>query len=78
MRTGQGEAMPVIDIKPGVAERIALMDDYRLHDETRKHMTRRPRVIVEELSPDEPVPTDEASTQEEHEPSEAGTATADR
>jgi hypothetical protein len=54
MRTGQGEAMPVIAVQPGVAERIALMDEYRLHDETRKHMMRRPHVTIEELPPDEP------------------------
>ena len=56
MRTGQGEAMPVIDVKPGVAERLALMDEVRLHDETRKHMMRRPHVTIEELPPDEPEP----------------------
>ena len=55
MRTGQGEAMPVIEVRPGVAERLALMDNYRLHDETRKHMMRRPRVTVEELPPDDGV-----------------------
>jgi apolipoprotein N-acyltransferase len=52
LRTGQGEAMPVIVVQPGVAERLALMDQYRLHDETRKHMMRRPRVTVEELPAD--------------------------
>lgn len=56
MRTGQGEAMPVIEVKPGVAERLALMDDYRLHDETRKLMMRRPHVTIEELPPDDPTP----------------------
>ena len=54
LRTGQGEALPVIDVRPGVAERIALMDEYRLHDETRKLMMRRPHVTIEELPPDEP------------------------
>ena len=66
MRTGQGEAMPVIEIKPGYVERIALMDRYRLHDETRKHMMARPRVWVEELSddelPEETPPAEEEAT----------------
>lgn len=53
MRTGQGEAMPVIDVQPGVAERLALMDEFRLHDETRKHMMRHPHVTIEELPPEE-------------------------
>lgn len=56
MRTGQGDATPVIEVKPGVAERLALMDEYRLHDETRKLMMRRPHVTIEELPPDEPTP----------------------
>ncbi len=68
MRTGQGEAMPVIEVKPGVAERIALMDEYRLHDETRKHMMRRPHVTVEELPLDEPLEQDEATTPEAEAP----------
>ena len=52
MRTGQGEAMPVIEVQPGVAERLASMDAYRLHDETRKLMMRRPTVTVEQLADD--------------------------
>jgi hypothetical protein len=69
MRTGQGEAMPVIDVKPCVAERIALMDEYRLHDETRKLMTRHPHVTVEEVPLDEPAEEDAAP------PADAPTAT---
>jgi hypothetical protein len=34
-------------------ERIALMDQYRLHDEMRNHMMHRPHVTVEELTPEE-------------------------
>lgn len=67
MRTGQGEAMPVIEIKPGYVERIALMDRYRLHDETRKHMMQRPRVWVEEVSPDELPPETPPSEEAEAE-----------
>lgn len=66
MRTG-GDAMPVIDVKPGFVERIALMDRYRLHDETRKHMMHRPHVTVEELTPEEV----EALPPNEEEPSRA-------
>lgn len=58
LRTGQGEAMPVIDVQPGVAERIALMDSYRLHDETRRHMMRHPHVTIEELPPEEQPPAE--------------------
>ena len=64
MRTGQGEAMPVIEVQPGLAGRIALMDEYRLHDETRKHMMRRPHVTVEELPPDEPAGEDAGLVEE--------------
>ena len=52
LRTG-GEVTPVVEVKPGYVERIALMDQYRLHDETRKHMMHRPHVTVEELTDDE-------------------------
>lgn len=52
MRTG-GEAMPVVEVKPGYVERIALIDQYRLHDEMRHHMMHRPHVTVEELTPEE-------------------------
>jgi len=64
MRTG-GEAMPVVEVKPGYAERIALMDEYRLHDELRKHMMARPRVWVEEVSEDELPPADAAEQNDE-------------
>lgn len=60
MRTGQGEAMPVIDVKPGYVERIALMERYRLHDEMRQHMMKRPRVWVEEVPDDELPPEAES------------------
>lgn len=46
-------AMPVIQVRPGAAERIALMDRYRLHDEERKLMMARPHVWVEEASEDD-------------------------
>lgn len=46
-------AMPVIVVRPGLADRIALMDRYRLHDEERKLMMARPRVWVEELGDEE-------------------------
>jgi hypothetical protein len=65
MRTGQGEAMPVIKIRPGYEERIALMDRYRLHDEDRKHMMRRPHVWVEEVPDDELPPAAETETNEQ-------------
>ena len=52
MRTG-GEVAPIVDVKPGYVERIALMDQYRLHDEMRQHMMHRPHVTVEELTPEE-------------------------
>jgi len=68
MRTGQGEAMPVIEIEPGVAERLALMDEYRLHDETRKLMMRRPHVTIEELPPDEPTPEGASEPEEPRQP----------
>ena len=66
LRTG-GEATPIVDVKPGYVERIALMDRYRLNDEMRHHMMHRPHVTVEELSPEEV----EALPQEEE---EAGSA----
>jgi hypothetical protein len=68
MRTGQGEAMPVIEIEPGVAERLALMDEYRLHDETRKLMMRRPHVTIEELPPDDPMPQEASEPEEPRQP----------
>ena len=52
LRTG-GEVAPVVEVKAGYVERIALMDQYRLHDEMRQHMMHRPHVTVEELSPEE-------------------------
>jgi hypothetical protein len=66
MRTG-GEAMPIVEVKPGYVERIALMDQYRLHDEMRQHMMHRPHVTVEELTPEEV----EALPAEEEEAAEA-------
>lgn len=64
MRSGQGEAMPVIRIEPGYADRIALMDRYRIHDETRQHLMAKPRVWVEEVSegeiPDAPTDSTDA------------------
>lgn len=55
------EAAPVITVAPGYAERIALMDRYRLHDEDRKRMMARPHVWVEELPEDEASPDTDAS-----------------
>ena len=52
LRTG-GDVAPVVEVKPGYVERIALMDQYRLHDEMRQHMMHRPHVTVEELTPEE-------------------------
>jgi hypothetical protein len=68
MRTGQGEAMPVIVVRPGAAGRIALMDEYRLHDEMRQHLTRRPHVTIEELPPDEPAQEDAGPEEDEAQP----------
>ena len=62
-------ATPVIEVKPGFADRIALMDRYRLHDEERKLMMARPRVWVEEA------PEEEAAAEEE-EATEAATSEA--
>lgn len=74
MRTG-GEAMPVVEVKPGYVERIALMDEYRLHDEMRKHMMARPRVWVEEVSDDE-LPASDAVEQNEANEQETSTSAA--
>jgi hypothetical protein len=65
MRTG-GEAMPVVEVKPGYVERIALMDRFRLHDEMRHHMMHRPHVTVEELTDEEAnaLSADEETAQE--------------
>ena len=68
LRTG-GEAMPVVEIKPGYVERIALMDQYRLHDEMRKHMMHRPHVWVEEVSTED-LPPGEPTEETEEEASE--------
>jgi hypothetical protein len=68
MRTG-GDAMPVVEVRPGYVERIALMDQYRVHDEMRHHMMHRPHVTVEELTPEEV----DALPQEEEE-AESGSA----
>src|SRR5687768_18608370 len=67
MRTG-GEAMPVVEVKPGYVERIALMDQYRLHDEMRQNMMHRPHVTVEELTPEE---VEALPAEEEEEPQAA-------
>lgn len=53
------EVTPDIPISPGWAARIAVMDRFRLHDEERKHMMKRPRVWVEEV-PDDAWPDDGA------------------
>lgn len=63
LRTG-GEAMPVVEVKPGYEQRIALMDRYRLHDEMRKQMMQRPRIWVEELPLDDDDAEPEQSEQE--------------
>jgi hypothetical protein len=54
-KTALGETVPLIEVSPGVAGRLAVMDAYRQHDETRKHMMWRPEVTVEELPPEEAV-----------------------
>jgi hypothetical protein len=59
-----------IAISPGVAERLALMDRYRLHDEERKHMMRRPQVWVEEVEEaDADADADTSDAAPEREPS---------
>lgn len=60
-RAETGETIPMIEVSPGVAGRLALMDAYRQHDEDRKHMMRRPRVTVEELTPEEVAEEEAAS-----------------
>jgi hypothetical protein len=50
---------PAIAVRPGVAQRLALMDRFRLHDEERKLMMARPSVWVEEV-PDDEMPDAEA------------------
>jgi hypothetical protein len=45
----RSDAARVVTIRPGVAERIALMDQYRLGDDIRKAWMARPRVWVEEV-----------------------------
>lgn len=48
------ELVPLVAVEPrGLAQRLALMDRYRLHDEDRRRMMARPRVWVEELQDDE-------------------------
>jgi hypothetical protein len=67
--THQEPATPMIFVEPrGLAERLAIMDRYRLHDEERKRMMARPRVWVEEI-PEEEIPAEEAPDDEP--PSEA-------
>lgn len=70
MRTG-GDVMPVVEVKPGYVERIALMDEYRLHDEMRKHMMRRPHVTAEEVTEE-----DVEQIEEEEQPQAAGVTSA--
>lgn len=65
VRTAQGEAVPLIEVSPGVAGRLAVMDAYRLHDEDRKHMMWRPRVTVEELPAEEAAEAEEAAAPSE-------------
>jgi hypothetical protein len=69
MRTG-GEATPIVEVKPGYVERIALMDRYRLHDEMRHHMMHRPHVTVEELTDDEvnALPVEEETAEQQETP----------
>jgi hypothetical protein len=52
-RQPRGEALPRIVIQPGAAERIALMDRYRLNDDIRKRQMVRPHTWVEEVPDDE-------------------------
>jgi hypothetical protein len=59
------EAAAPIAIRPGVAERIALMDRYRLNDETRKRMMARPHVWVEEVNDDDAPPPAEARDEDD-------------
>lgn len=59
-KTAQGETIPMIEVSPGVAGRLAIMDAYRQNDDMRKHMMWRPEVTVEELPPEEE-PADEAT-----------------
>lgn len=66
-RSGEGPT-PAIQVSPGVAARLALMDRYRLHDEDRKRMMQRPRVWVEEVPEEDPA--------SEPAPGEAEAATA--
>lgn len=47
------EAMPKIVVRPGLAGRLALMDQYRYDDEIRRRMMARPQVWVEEVTEDE-------------------------
>lgn len=73
LRTG-GDVAPVVEVKPGYVERIALMDQYRLHDEMRQHMMHRPHVTVEELTDDEV----EALPPAEEEPTEEAAGSANQ
>jgi hypothetical protein len=61
----RSDAMPKVEIRPGVPGRIALMDAYRLGDDIRKQMMARPRVWVEE------VPESEAASEPEAESTES-------
>jgi hypothetical protein len=75
LRSG-GDVTPVVEVKPGYVERIALMDQYRLHDETRKHMMHRPHVTVEELTTDEVEALPPAAEEEEEAPQAQGVTSA--
>jgi len=53
------EFVPMIAVEQrGLAERLAQMDRFRLHDEDRKHMMQRPHVTVEEIPDEEPADAD--------------------
>ena len=68
----RSDAMPRVAFRPGVPERIALMDAYRLGDDIRKRMMARPRVWVEEVPEGEA--NGEAGSVEEPADDEAGSA----
>ncbi len=55
----RGEGIVVVE--RGLAERLALMDRDRLHDEDRKRMMRRPHVWAEEVPDDEAPRSDDCA-----------------
>jgi len=81
LSTGQSDlASATADIKvaPGYEERLALMGNYRLHDEMRLHMMKRPHVTVEQLSDDDETPAETpapATEEAQKAPDPAGCAT---